>query len=557
MTPARPGVVAVDLGGTKTTAALVLPGPVVRPVVRFATTVATPSRSGPAAVVEAVASLVAGVLADAASAGLAVPRLLGVGTAGVVDRDSGTIVSATDAIPGWAGTPLAALLGEATGLRVRVLNDVHAHAIGEATYGAGARRSPVLLVAAGTGVGGALAVDGQVGAGARGASGHLGHVPAPEADGLPCPCGGTGHLEALASGPGLAAAYQRTSGRPAPVDARSVVAAAGAGDPTAAEVVALSARALGRAVGGWVNLLDPEVVVVTGGLASAGDLWWDALRDAAAGEYVDAVRSCRVVPAALGTDAALVGAAAFASDTDSRAAGDAGVVRPPRARRRDPVAALRGGLVVSCQAYPGEPLRDPTTTARVAASVVAGGAVGVRVQGLEDIARVVAAVDVPVIGLWKDGEAGRDTVHITPTLEHARAVRDAGADVVALDGTARPRPDGLTLAETVAALAAEGSTPVMADCSTVQEAVAAVRAGAAMVGTTLAGYTGSRAATPGPDLDLVRAMVAALPGVPVVAEGRVHRPPRPPRPSTRGRTRSWSAPRSPTRARSRRGSTGP
>lgn len=185
------------------------------------------------------------------------------------------------------------------------------------------------------------------------------------------------------------------------------------------------------------------------------------------------------------------------------------------------LSGLRGGLVVSCQAYPGEPMRDPRTMAQVAAAVVAGGARAVRAQGVEDVRLVRAAVDVPVIGIWKDGSDG---VVITPTLEHARAVRDAGADVVALDGTRRPRPDGLTLAQTVAALRADGDVVVMADCGSLDDARAALDAGVDVVGTTLAGYTGERPRTDGPDLELVRTLVAELPGVPVMAEGRVHTP---------------------------------
>src|SRR5690625_7394454 len=96
------------------------------------------------------------------------------------------------------------------------------------------------------------------------------------------------------------------------------------------------------------------------------------------------------------------------------------------------LAPLEGTLIVSCQAYPGEAMRDPGTMAQVAAAVQAGGASAVRAQGLEDIARIGAAVQVPVIGIWKDGAEG---VFITPTLEHCLAVIDAGADILALDGT--------------------------------------------------------------------------------------------------------------------------
>jgi N-acylglucosamine-6-phosphate 2-epimerase len=180
---------------------------------------------------------------------------------------------------------------------------------------------------------------------------------------------------------------------------------------------------------------------------------------------------------------------------------------------------LRGGLVVSCQAYPGEPMRDPRTTAQVAQSAIRGGAVGIRVQGIDDI-RAVADLPVPVIGLWKDGDGG---VFITPTLEHAMAVADAGADVVAIDGTRRPRPDGLTLAETVARLRAHTDALIMADCGSLDDAIAAEEAGVDILGTTLSGYTGERPKTDGPDLELIR-LVADRCTLPVMAEGRVHTP---------------------------------
>ncbi|KGN30867.1 N-acetylmannosamine-6-phosphate 2-epimerase [Knoellia sinensis KCTC 19936] len=184
------------------------------------------------------------------------------------------------------------------------------------------------------------------------------------------------------------------------------------------------------------------------------------------------------------------------------------------------VEALRDGLIVSCQAYPGEPMRSPDTMTRVALAAARGGAVGIRAQGLEDIASIRAAVDLPLIGLWKDGE---DDVFITPTLEHAVAVAEAGAHIVALDGTSRRRPDGRSLAETIAAVHGTTGALVMADCSTFDEGIAAAAAGADLVGTTLAGYTAYTIKTDGPDLTLVGQLATRL-DVPVVAEGRVHTP---------------------------------
>lgn len=183
--------------------------------------------------------------------------------------------------------------------------------------------------------------------------------------------------------------------------------------------------------------------------------------------------------------------------------------------------SLRSQLIVSCQAYPGEPMRDPRTTAQFAASAVIGGAAAVRVQGLADIQHTRAAVEVPVIGLWKDGHDG---VFITPTLRHALAVANAGAHVVAIDGTTRPRPDGLSLAETIAGIRAGCQALVMADCGSYDDARAAVDAGADLIGTTLAGYTGGRGKTHGPDLELVEQIAAAGLGRPLIAEGRIHTP---------------------------------
>ncbi len=184
------------------------------------------------------------------------------------------------------------------------------------------------------------------------------------------------------------------------------------------------------------------------------------------------------------------------------------------------VAPLAGQLIVSCQAYPGEPMRNPETMAEIAQAVELGGASAVRAQGLDDIRLVKERIDIPVIGIWKDGREG---VFITPTLKHALAVIEAGADIVAIDGTLRNRPDGLTLAETVEGIRAQyPEVAIMADCDSFDSGVAAAKAGVDIVGTTLAGYTPARPKTVGPDLDLIRELTEALPGHAVVAEGRVH-----------------------------------
>lgn len=187
-------------------------------------------------------------------------------------------------------------------------------------------------------------------------------------------------------------------------------------------------------------------------------------------------------------------------------------------------AGIVGGrLIVSCQAWDGHPLRDTAALTRMAQAAVKGGAAAIRcggVGGTPDIASIAAVVDVPVVGLTKDGTEG---VYITPTVAAARSVVEAGADVVAIDATDRPRPDGLVFADSVRAVH-DLDRLVMADVSTLAEGLAAAEAGADVIATTLSGYTPASPKTEGPDLALVRALREALPGALLIAEGRYHSP---------------------------------
>ncbi|MCH3943515.1 MAG: N-acetylmannosamine-6-phosphate 2-epimerase [Atopobiaceae bacterium] len=187
------------------------------------------------------------------------------------------------------------------------------------------------------------------------------------------------------------------------------------------------------------------------------------------------------------------------------------------------ISSMRGGLVVSCQAYPGEPLRHPETMAQMALACQQGGAVAIRCQGIADIAAIRGAVEVPVVGLAKEGHEG---VYITPTLRHALACVMAGADVVALDASDRPRPDGRTFEQTVSELRERVDTLVMADCRTIADVRRGFAAGCDLCSTTLSHGTAATdcAMADGPDLELLRQAVAEFPGRPVVCEGRVHSP---------------------------------
>ncbi|HMN27687.1 MAG TPA: N-acetylmannosamine-6-phosphate 2-epimerase, partial [Caldilineaceae bacterium] len=137
----------------------------------------------------------------------------------------------------------------------------------------------------------------------------------------------------------------------------------------------------------------------------------------------------------------------------------------PAARLAELIAQLRGGLVVSCQALPGEPLFGAEIMARMALAAVQGGACAIRANTPVDIKAIRAVVDLPIIGLYKEDIAGWP-VYITPTLDHAHQVAAAGAEIIAIDATDRPRPQPGTLADFIDAIHRETGCLVLADIST-------------------------------------------------------------------------------------------
>lgn len=183
---------------------------------------------------------------------------------------------------------------------------------------------------------------------------------------------------------------------------------------------------------------------------------------------------------------------------------------------------IRGGLIVSCQALADEPLYGAEIMARLAIAAQMGGAVAIRANTPVDLRAIRTAIDLPLIGLFKDEIPGYP-VYITPTLDHARQVAAAGAEIIAIDATARPRPQPGTLADFIAAIHATTGCLVLADIATYDEGIAAQAAGADLVSTTMSGYTDESPRLSGPDLALVEALAAVL-TVPLLAEGRFKLP---------------------------------
>jgi N-acylglucosamine-6-phosphate 2-epimerase len=180
--------------------------------------------------------------------------------------------------------------------------------------------------------------------------------------------------------------------------------------------------------------------------------------------------------------------------------------------------SLRGALIVSCQADPGSPFRDPVFIVAFAKAAKIGGAKAVRIQSLEDVLAVRAAIDLPIIGLIKRDLKDFE-VYITPTPEEARDLVLAGSQIVAFDATRRSRPHSVL--ELTRAVHGAGAL-AMADCATIEDAQEAIAAGVDFVGTTMSGYTPDSPKIPGPDFDFIRAAVQL--GTPVIAEGRISSP---------------------------------
>jgi len=182
---------------------------------------------------------------------------------------------------------------------------------------------------------------------------------------------------------------------------------------------------------------------------------------------------------------------------------------------------IRGGLVVSCQALENEPLHGSAIMARMALAAKDGGAVAIRAQGADDIRAVGEATGLPVIGLIKRNYPDSD-IYITPTQKEMEEISGTGCAMAALDMTLRTRPGG-EKAEDLVKMAHAAGCLVLADISTKEEALMAVKSGADAVSTTLSGYTPYSPHLEGPDFDLVADLARHL-SVPVFAEGRVSRP---------------------------------
>jgi glucokinase len=245
---------------------------------------------------------------------------LGLGIPSTIDQRAGRAVSSTN-IP-LAHLDIRDRMARRFGLPVGIDNDANVAAIAEWRFGAGRGTRYMVMLTLGTGVGGGLILDGRPYRGAIGAAAELGHMVI-EHDGEPCQgsCTGHGHLETLASG--LEAGIQARHVFGPDADARSLVRLAEDGNGEAREILRTIGRRLGSGIGSLVNIFDPEVVVIGGGFGKAGDLILDPAREVLAREALAPARdTVRIVPAELGSDAGLVGAALVAFEAYDDVAAD-------------------------------------------------------------------------------------------------------------------------------------------------------------------------------------------------------------------------------------------
>jgi glucokinase len=301
----------LDIGGTKVAAGLADPdGALVYTAKR-----PTPVDAG----AEGVWSTVAAMIDDAVRAADGVVTAVGIASSGPVDLSSGTVSPIN--IAGWRGFPLRDRVAAALpGVPVQLGGDGVCMALGEHWRGAGRGARFLLGMVVSTGVGGGLVLDGAPYAGRTGNAGHVGHVVV-EQHGEACACGGRGCVETVASGPSMVR-WARANGWAAlpGAGAKELADAAAAGDPVAVRAFRRGTGALAAMVASVAAVCDLDLVVIGGGVAKSGPLLFDPLREALA-DYagLDFLAGLRVVPAQLGGEAGLIGAARLVRRADAKA----------------------------------------------------------------------------------------------------------------------------------------------------------------------------------------------------------------------------------------------
>ena len=314
-------VLAIDLGGTKIIAAIISSsGQVVAKEYHL-----TLASEGPQAVTSRMFSAIEHLLNES-NLGLSQLDSISIAAAGAIDSDKGLVTSSPN-LPGWSDVPLRDMVSRQFGVDAFLLNDASAAALGEHRLGAGRGTANLIYITVSTGIGGGIIIGGKLYLGSRGSAGEMGHMTI-DVNGPRCSCGNVGCLEVMASGAAIAREALRrlrdgesstlsdiVAGKIENITAEEVGLAAQGGDRLALEVVLRAATYLGVGLVNIVNIFNPEMIVIGGGVAKMGDLLLGPVRKMVAERaFRLSAGAVRIVPTQLGDDAGVVGAAVFAME---------------------------------------------------------------------------------------------------------------------------------------------------------------------------------------------------------------------------------------------------
>ncbi len=312
-------VLAIDLGGTKIFAAIISS----QGQVKARKYCLTLTNEGPQPVIGRIFSAIDHFLSQR-NINLSQLASISIAAAGAINPDKGLITSSPH-LPGWHDVPLRDMVKGKYKVNTFLMNDADAAALGEHHFGAGQGVNNLVLLTVGTGIGGGIIINGRLYSGASGSAGEIGHMTI-DANGPRCDCGNTGCLEALVSGTAIAreairrighggrsSLTQIAGGKIEDITAEEVLTAARAGDSLASEVILKAATCLGVGLANVVNIFNPEMIIIGGGMAKMGDLLLNPARQVVREKAFQlSAQAVQIVPAQLGDDAGVLGAAVFA-----------------------------------------------------------------------------------------------------------------------------------------------------------------------------------------------------------------------------------------------------
>ncbi len=305
--------IGIDVGGTNVKIALVDDGKII-----YSNSVPTYAQMGYEYTVNNIKQAIRDLMKETETTSADI-KGIGFDFPGQVDYKTGVVKLAPN-IPGWVNVPIAQMIEDEFHIPTRIDNDVRCAALGEMNFGAGKGCQNFVCITVGTGIGSGLVVNGQLVRGAANAAGEIGHIKLQMKDGPICGCGDTGCLEAFASGPSIVAMAQdylksgkstkfREMAGDGEITPYIVAKAAEAGDPVAKRIFTIIGEYVGMGLVSVINLLNPEKVIIGGGVAEAGDLLLEPIRKTIKERAMVVAReSVEIVPAELGNSAGVIGA---------------------------------------------------------------------------------------------------------------------------------------------------------------------------------------------------------------------------------------------------------